>query len=356
MFTVSVGALLIAALLVRKDNRAANYMFAVVIASALFRQVVVELKMSGDLDQPWIYRSTFPTMLLSAPLFYLYIRALTDAEFRLNRIHLWHLLPAAFGLTWYLLFWFFADAEYFHMSQPFLRERYARLVISDLVAAPYLFLSLQQIKTFSKKMKIYSSITIRRQLSWLTLLALSAILLKAVDLADTLTGPYAPLFSYIPRAISVVTLALGFFTLYYSQVFSRELASERRVANEKLNGTRLPDEVVYENAKKVKEYFTTARPYLNPSLRLADLATDLSMKPYLLSEVIRRGLGTNFYDLVNRHRIEMAKNILADPKANHLNLYGVALESGFNSKSVFNDVFKKGTHQTPSQYRRATHS
>jgi len=42
---------------------------------------------------------------------------------------------------------------------------------------------------------------------------------------------------------------------------------------------------------------------------------------------------------------------LTSPAADRLNLLGVAMESGFRSKSVFNEVFKKTTGKTPSQYR-----
>ena len=91
--------------------------------------------------------------------------------------------------------------------------------------------------------------------------------------------------------------------------------------------------------------------YLNPELRLSDLAIALGVRPYRVSEILNRGLQTSFYDFVNRYRVAKAQDLLMAPDSSYLNLLGVAMESGFKSKSVFNDVFKKMTGKTPSQFR-----
>ena len=45
------------------------------------------------------------------------------------------------------------------------------------------------------------------------------------------------------------------------------------------------------------------------------------------------------------------KNKIVDPQFHNYSLLGIALESGFNSKSAFNRVFKKFTRTTPSKFR-----
>jgi len=49
----------------------------------------------------------------------------------------------------------------------------------------------------------------------------------------------------------------------------------------------------------------------------------------------------NFYQFVNRYRIEESKKLLLNPDMNHLSLVGIGYEVGFNSKTVFNTTFKK---------------
>jgi len=55
---------------------------------------------------------------------------------------------------------------------------------------------------------------------------------------------------------------------------------------------------------------------------------------------------------VNGYRIDEAKKLLSDPAHNSEKIISVLYDCGFNSKSVFNTVFKKNTGLTPSEFRR----
>ncbi|RZK44358.1 MAG: AraC family transcriptional regulator, partial [Hymenobacter sp.] len=94
------------------------------------------------------------------------------------------------------------------------------------------------------------------------------------------------------------------------------------------------------------------RPWLEPELTLAELAQRLRTHPAQLSRIINLGCGQNFNDFVNTYRVAEARRKLADARFAHYSLVGVALESGFNSKSTFNRVFKKLTGQAPSEVAR----
>ena len=94
------------------------------------------------------------------------------------------------------------------------------------------------------------------------------------------------------------------------------------------------------------------QPWLEPELTLTELAQRLRTNPGLLSKVINTGCGQNFNDFVNTYRVQEACRKLADARFAHYSLVGVALESGFNSKSTFNRVFKKLTGQAPGEVTR----
>jgi AraC-like DNA-binding protein len=94
------------------------------------------------------------------------------------------------------------------------------------------------------------------------------------------------------------------------------------------------------------------QPWREPDLTLHELAQRLGAHPALLSRVLNTGCGQNFNDFVNTYRTQEAQRKLADPRFAHYSLMGVALESGFNSKSTFNRVFKKLTGQAPSEVAR----
>ena len=93
--------------------------------------------------------------------------------------------------------------------------------------------------------------------------------------------------------------------------------------------------------KRLIKHMEENKPYLNPDLSLDDLSSQLLILPRYLSQVIHQSTNQNFFEFINRHRIdEFKKQIInaADPKSTILEmLYNV----GFNSKSSFNQAFKK---------------
>jgi AraC-like DNA-binding protein len=104
--------------------------------------------------------------------------------------------------------------------------------------------------------------------------------------------------------------------------------------------------------EKLLRLMAEEQPWLEPELTLTELANRLRTHPALLSKVINAGCGQNFNDFVNTYRVQEARRKLADPHFAHYSLVGVALESGFNSKSTFNRVFKKLLDQAPSEVMR----
>ncbi len=91
------------------------------------------------------------------------------------------------------------------------------------------------------------------------------------------------------------------------------------------------------------------RLYLNPDLRLGDLAAAVGSTPNHVSQVLNQDYGLNFFDFVNEYRVEEVKRRLAGGPG-ELTILGIALDSGFTSKSSFNRIFKKHAGKTPSAW------
>ena len=95
--------------------------------------------------------------------------------------------------------------------------------------------------------------------------------------------------------------------------------------------------------------------YLNAELTLRSLAADLKLHPNKLSWLLNTSVGKNFNEYINTYRLEAFKRKALSPANSHLTLLGLAYESGFNSKTVFNNFFKKHTQNTPGKYRKSSH-
>jgi len=90
------------------------------------------------------------------------------------------------------------------------------------------------------------------------------------------------------------------------------------------------------------------KPYLDPKLSLAALAQQLDISPNQLSQIINQEANVNFHDFVNKYRVdEFIQNALENK---NFSLLALALDSGFNSKSSFNYIFKKQKGISPSKY------
>ena len=90
-----------------------------------------------------------------------------------------------------------------------------------------------------------------------------------------------------------------------------------------------------------------------PDLKIADVAARLGQPEYKVSQCISAALGfANFNRLINHHRIERAKRLLADPDQGQP-ILDIAFECGFGSVGPFNRAFKEQVGMTPRAFRAA---
>ena len=101
---------------------------------------------------------------------------------------------------------------------------------------------------------------------------------------------------------------------------------------------------------RIRRALEEERLYLNPTLTLAELSAHTGLAPRLISFTVNNGFGQPFNDLINSYRVAEVKRRLATPDAQRLTLLGIALESGFNSKTTFNRIFKQFTGVAPREW------
>jgi AraC-like DNA-binding protein len=108
--------------------------------------------------------------------------------------------------------------------------------------------------------------------------------------------------------------------------------------------------------ESLPEFMRKKRPYLDPELSLGDLAEAMDSSRNALSLAFNVGLERTFYDFINEYRVKEVIRLMADPERKSHKILSLALDAGFNSKTSFNELFKKATGQTPSAYRRSLES
>lgn len=105
-----------------------------------------------------------------------------------------------------------------------------------------------------------------------------------------------------------------------------------------------------ENLQLLDDLMKEKKPFLMPSLPLNELAKEINLPARYVSFLINQYHRKNYKEYINGHRIQEFLKKAKSEEKNYKTLLALALESGFSSKSTFNQVFKSQKGQSPSEY------
>ncbi|MDF9800844.1 tetratricopeptide (TPR) repeat protein [Catalinimonas alkaloidigena] len=148
----------------------------------------------------------------------------------------------------------------------------------------------------------------------------------------------------------------AFQRIYKSMHFHEQRALKADPRSHQLQeggAAKLSSEEIVEVTEAISQLLMDEANVTDQSLSLRSLAEAVNLHPNKLSWLLNRHVGKNFNEFINQYRLEIFKQKALAPDNHHLTLLGLAYESGFNSKSVFNDYFKKSTGLTPRAWVKA---
>jgi AraC-like DNA-binding protein len=303
-------------------------------------------------------------LFLHGPALWFYIQALTRPSFRLKALHLLHLLPFIIFFAFQYVIFFSLPAEEkiiivgseLFRNWPFYKISVACIGISNFT---YNIWALLLIRKHKRRIKqTYSEIE-SIDLKWLKILIFAALTLYAVNVALFNLNTVLSFTSY--RELTFITyifatlyvLFLGYFGLQQGRIFISPVKGDLHRKNTSIAKTpvNIRQSGPYDEfIKKLTDTMEHRQPHLEPELTLSKMSSLLSVKPEFLSEVLNSALGQNFFDYINKHRIEEFKIQCLRKDKKHLSVLGLAYECGFNSKAAFYRAFKKFENRSPSAY------
>jgi len=313
--------------------------------------------------------SLISLFLLQGGFLYIYVSALVNRKSIFDKKYLIHLSPfILFNLYLFICSFFPEIAESISLKTVHLDHNPPLLFILFLIitalSGPFYFVL--SIKTLKKHdINVFNNFSFSEliNLEWLrTLIYIFGIVWTALIII-TIIHHIFNLFSMVFctdglfLSLSVFVILIGYFGLKQREIFTLVSSKEQFLLPEnkmKYAHSQLTDEKADEYAEKLSSYMESAKPYLNPNLTLPQLASEIDISSHYLSQIINDKFQVNFFDFVNKYRVEEVKMKLKDPRSENFSLLGIALDCGFNSKSAFNRIFKKFTNQTPSQYKSAS--
>jgi YesN/AraC family two-component response regulator len=139
------------------------------------------------------------------------------------------------------------------------------------------------------------------------------------------------------------------FQKYFEQMFG----VVKSVSSKSDKKALLGKEEAEDYRQKLIDLIEQQEVFLDAGLTLRSLAGQIDIHPNKLSWLINEMHEQNFNQFINNYRIEHFKKLAVDPEKSQFSIIGLAYDSGFNSKTVFNTYFKKSTGQSPKAWIQA---
>ncbi|MFA8434918.1 MAG: helix-turn-helix domain-containing protein [Marinifilaceae bacterium] len=366
----SVQAFFFAFFLLGKTKRSfADQLLAATLIVGGLQLSTVILHLEGILDgYPLLYDWNCGLPLLSAFLFYFYVKSLTGkisnptSQFR-------KLLVSAFSV--YTLYYLILGAYLLLPNSS--KSQYDLIVIGTFINITNLsaigwsiFKSLQILHKHNLLLPNQFSNLDNIHLGWL-----QKWLLFALGSYTLASGGYVLSFFHktsidFSNSINAIYASLGIFTLGYfgmkqGMPIPLSQSSKEKKTSQSTDRTKhryknqlLTEQKALELQKKIENCIQTEKPHRTENITISQMAKLVNVPINQLSQYLNDYQKQNFYDFINSQRIEEVKTMIKDPTKTHYTLMGIALECGFSSKTTFNRSFKKYTGTTPSQYIQQT--
>jgi YesN/AraC family two-component response regulator len=160
---------------------------------------------------------------------------------------------------------------------------------------------------------------------------------------------------FIGIYVGVFTLLTTFRMLNDSTYFDRS-ASFLDISLGKYRKSSLTDSGKQKILNNILNEFETRQYFSESMASLSGLAKKIGESPHHVSQVLNEKLNKSFFELLAQYRVEKAKKVLSDDVGSKLIIEEISEMVGYNSKTAFNNAFKKLTGKTPSEFRKSINS
>lgn len=165
------------------------------------------------------------------------------------------------------------------------------------------------------------------------------------DLGDYFIGTYVAFFAILTTFKVMNDSEYFDLTTSFMDI---SISKYRKSSLTEAGKNKILENVIEELEKK--QYFA------DNLASLSDLAKKIGESSHHVSQVINEKLNKSFFELLATYRVEEAKRILIEDLDRKLTVEEISEMVGYNSKTAFNNSFKKITGQTPSEFRKSASS
>ena len=306
---------------------------------------------------PHAHKIFYPLLFLIGPFFYLYVKQLIKPKENISLKSFLHFIPSLVVLILLVPYYIQSANNKLELINNYENNKFLPLdfilgtgQIIQLII--YLILSKISVTKYYKSLKEQHSSTVGINLFLINYVIWGmASIFVLIFISSMLQSVGLLLFSdfniYTPIFFTVIIYVMGYILLGKSQT------AEIDDNIVKYKGSKLTEKEAEKYLNCLTKYMREKKPYLKNDLTILDLAELTNIPPRYLSQIINTKLSLNFYEFVNKYRIEECIKLFKEESAENYTILALALESGFQSKTAFNTAFKKFTGKTPSALRKS---
>lgn len=284
--------------------------------------------------------------LLNGPLLYLYIKELTEDGIKLRKV--W---PHFIIFLYFYLIFILRPAPIHPKETP---QSDLNLFINfgavnTVVFLTYTIMSLRALKNHRIRVKeMFAWQNGEINLLWISIIPLFFISIMLLVIVIEVVGSFnhVDIGKIHLSGFLIFSLYLIFFGLRQKRVYPEEKEEVKK------DNTVVDDDADFQ-IDKLRRVMIEGELFLNPKLTIYDLSKAANISRHRISSLLNDVLKVNFYQFVNEYRLKDICERLKGDKDKNYNILELAYESGFNSKSSFNSLFKSYTGQTPSHFRKS---
>ncbi|MBL3546855.1 AraC-like DNA-binding protein [Chryseobacterium rhizosphaerae] len=314
----------------------------------------VLFRSGGYLKFPYLIGFEIPFPFMHGPMLYLYILSLTGRNTG-KKMWILHWVPVLMIYMILLQFLMLPPQDRMAVYQ---NKGKGYEVLSDVIkflmilsGILYVGLSLLAVRKYKKEISDQYSNTEKINLNWSYYLitGIAFIWIAVIIRNDILIFSMVVLFILVAAYFGISRV--GILDLPLAVDITGEKEADHNVAKYQKNSPG--DNIIQAIYEKLVYKMKHEKLYKDPDLNLNHVAQLLDVHPNLLSQTINSLENKNFYDYINRQRIEEFKRIAMLPENQKYTILSLAFESGFNSKTSFNRNFKKYMNCSPREFLKS---